>query len=423
MRSLWAVSSRNLLSIGLALGVSGVQANDDPSDSTATQAASALATTMTYDGAAIADATGGLRRSSTCIGNLHWRSLVDLEQAFGWSDSRFFADVLWVHGGNPDAFVGDAMGVSNIAAPPGVQIEELWIERNVPAADLSFLIGLYDLNSEFYRVESGGLFLDSSFGIGPELGESGIEGPSIFPRTSVGARFGWKPADDVVVRAALLDGVPLIRSDGAYRVFQSDDGLLAVTELALLARPADGSQGDRRSRLGRNSMLPPYDGKLAFGAWHYTTTLDRLDGAADPTQHGTSGAYLVGDRILARDPPNPNRNLSLFVQLGVADDRVNRFGTYFGGGLVAAGPFRARPNDEMGFAVAIARNGSAYHDRQASLAPTSRAETALELSYLIQATSWLAVQPDLQYVIHPDTDPTIPNALVFTLRFEVAKQF
>jgi porin len=217
--------------------------------------------------------------------------------------------------------------------------------------------------------------------------------------------------------------VPLIRSDGTYRVFQSGDGLLAVSELALLARAADGSQGNLRSRIGRNSMLPPYDGKLAFGAWHYTATLDRLDAGANSTQRGTSGAYLVGDRIVARDPANTNRNLSLFAQFGVADDRVNRFGTYFGAGMVAAGPFRARPNDEMGFAVAIARNGSGYQNRQASLAPTSRAETALELSYLIQATSWLAVQPDLQYVIHPNTDPTIPKALVFTLRFELAKQF
>lgn len=232
--------------------------------------------------------------------------------------------------------------------------------------------------------------LNSSFGIGPEFGESGTEGPSVFPRTSVGARWGWKPADNVVLRAALLDGVPLIRPDGAYRVYQRGDGVLAVSELALLARPGDGSQGDQRSRLGRNSMLPPYEGKLAFGAWHYTTTLDRLDGAADLTQNGTSGAYVVGDRVVEHDPANPNRNLSLFVQLGVADDRINRFSTYFGGGLVAAGPFGTRPNEEVGLAVAIARNGSAFQHHQASVAPASRAETAVDLTYLIQATAWLA---------------------------------
>jgi porin len=408
--------------LSLALGPRIVHADDAP-DSTLANGASPLTTTFSYEGAAIADAAGGLRRSSTYIGNLHWRSMIDLGQALGWSDSRFFADVLSIHGGNPDAFVGDAMGVNNITAPPGVQIEELWIERNVPGARLSFLIGLYDLNSEFYRVESGGLFLNSSFGIGPEFAESGIEGPSIFPRTSVGARVGWKPADDVVVRAALLDGVPLIRPNGAYQMFQSGDGLLAVTELALLDRPADGTRPDWRSRIGRSAMLPAYDGKFAVGAWHYSTTLDRFDDTTNPRQHGTWGAYLVGDRIVARDPVTPGRNLSLFVQLGTADDRVNRFGTYFGGGLVVAGPFRTRPSDELGIAVAIARNGSAYQHQQALVAPTSRTETAVELSYLIQATSWLAVQPDIQYVIHPDTAPTIPNALVFAVTFEVTKQF
>ena len=406
----------------LAFGTSIVQAADD-ADPSATKAAPTLTTTISYDGAAIVDASGGLRRDSTYIGNLHWQSLVDLERAFGWNDSHFYADILWIHGGNPDAFIGDAMGVSNIAAPPGVQPEELWIEHNISAADVSFLIGLYDLNSEFYRTDSAGLFLNSSFGIGPEFGLSGIEGPSIFPRTSVGARFGWKPAEDVVVRAALLDGVSLIRPDGSYRVFQSGDGLLGVAELALLDRPVDGAQGSSRSRLGRNANLSPYDGKLAFGAWHYATTLARFDDGAGSTQHGTSGAYLIGDRVVARDSANPSRSTSLFVQLGAADDRVNRFGTYLGAGVVVSGPFTARPGDELGFAVAVARNGSAYQRQQASLAPVSRAESTLELSYLVQATAWLAVQPDLQYVIRPNTDPSIPNALVFTLRFEVARQF
>jgi len=32
----------------------------------------------------------------------------------------------------------------------------------------------------------------------------------------------------------------------------------------------------------------------------------------------------------------------------------------------------------------------------------------------------LTVQPDLQYVIHPDTDPSIRNAWVLQLRFEIA---
>ena len=41
----------------------------------------------------------------------------------------------------------------------------------------SALFGRYDLNSEFYRLQSAGLFLNSSFGIGPEFSLSGQNGP------------------------------------------------------------------------------------------------------------------------------------------------------------------------------------------------------------------------------------------------------
>lgn len=134
----------------MALSACHALANDAPNPPAA-EAAPTATTTTSYDGAAISDVSGGLRRSSTYVGNLHLRSLVDLERSAGWNESHFFVDAPWIHGGRPDAFAGDAMGVSNIAAPAGLQIEELWMERNFAAADLSVLLGLYDLNSEFHR--------------------------------------------------------------------------------------------------------------------------------------------------------------------------------------------------------------------------------------------------------------------------------
>jgi len=49
-----------------------------------------------------------------------------------------------------------------------------------------------------------------------------------------------------------------------------------------------------------------------------------------------------------------------------------------------------------------------------------RAETTLELSYLSQVSKYLTVQPDLQYVIHPNTVPSLANAWVLQARFEIA---
>ncbi len=377
-------------------------------------------TTLTYDGAAIGNLDGGAARSSTYVGNLHLRSLLDLDRAAGWTGTHAYVDALWIHGGRPDAFVGDAMGVNNLAAPPNLQLEEAWIEHNLARADVSLLAGLYDVNSEFDRTQSGGLFLNSSFGIGPEFSQTGVDGPSIFPHTALGARIAYKPAAGVVLRAAVLDGVPLIRSGDRLRAFQAGDGRLYVAELALLDRPGAHRAPDARFRIGRNAMLPMYEGKLAIGAWHYTATFDRLvPTGGGTTQRGATGYYAVADRTVAHDPHDSDRSLSLFAQLGAGDPDVARFGRYLGAGAVLAGPFASRSQDELGLAIAVARNGRPWRQQQAPR-PTTATERSIELSYLAQATHWLAVQPDLQYVVHPDSDPTVRNALVFTLRFELS---
>jgi porin len=51
--------------------------------------------------------------------------------------------------------------------------------------------------------------------------------------------------------------------------------------------------------------------------------------------------------------------------------------------------------------------------------PVNAAETSVELTWLAPVTAWLALQPDLQYVIHPDTETRLHNATVAQLRFEL----
>jgi porin len=73
--------------------------------------------------------------------------------------------------------------------------------------------------------------------MGPEFSQSGRSGPSVFPNTSVGGRFEVKPVEGLVLRSAVLDGVPVERPTG-WDVFAKGDGLLIVGEAAFLYRPA-----------------------------------------------------------------------------------------------------------------------------------------------------------------------------------------
>jgi porin len=196
--------------------------------------------------------------------------------------------------------------------------------------------------------------------------------------------------------------------------------------VAFLDRPQLGARGSsRRLRIGRQSNLGEYDQKIAIGGWYYTATFDDLSATQSNGQpvphHGSGGFYAVADKLLYTDSDNPARKLTGFVQAGRGDYRVDRFGRYLGAGLTAPGLVANRPSDELGLAVAYARNGSHYMNAQRTQGlPVTNAETAIELTYLVQVNSWFAIQPDLQYVVTPNTTPTIPNAWAFQVRFEMS---
>ncbi len=294
--------------------------------------------------------------ANTYLGALH------LQFTFERRGLTVFVDGLNIHGEQPSKFADVAQAVSNLAGPSGSRIEEAWIQQTMLNDRLSVLVGRYDLSTEFYRTQSAGLFFNSSFGTGPELSQNN---PSIYPSTSLGGRVAYRPAQSVLLRAATFNG-------------------MSIGEAAYLYRPSTRGESRRhRFRLGRLAGLPPYTAKIAIGAWRFSD--------------GRSGMYVTGDRRISR-------RIAAFGQLGVDRARGDRFARYTGLGIVVS----ARKNDEVGLALASAR------DRN------SHSETALECTYLAPITSHLAIQPDLQYVIHPNTTRTTKNALVGILRFEIA---
>jgi porin len=380
---------------------------------------------VVYDGAAFDDLDGGLHRGTTYLGTLRLQLTIDGLRLVGVPGMTLFVEGLNVHGGHPSRFAGDAQGVSSLEGPSGWTLEEAWIQQNLADDHLSILIGRYDLNTEFYRLQSAGLFLNGSFGVGPEFSQSGSGGPSIFPDTSVGARIAWKPRRSMVFRTAILDGVPVDRPDGA-KLFAHGDGLLLVAEGAYLFRPTPGdSPRHPHLRLGRVARLPPYTTKIALGTWHYTakySDLSKTSSDGQAVRHkGSSGAYLLADMTLYADPEQPARRLSVFGQFGIGDARVNHFARYTGAGMVMTGPLKARPSDELGVAIAVAYNGAHFTAQQTAAGRSvGSAEATLDCTYLAPLTSRLALQPDLQYVFHPGTDRSRKNALVALLRFELS---
>jgi porin len=317
-----------------------------------------------YTGDLWRNASGGLRTGDTYLDNLDLTLAVDAERAWGFPGVSAFVDALYNNSARfSERYVGDAMTVSNIDAPQAVRLYEAWVQwESASLHALSLRLGLYDLNSEFDMSDSRSLFIHSSHGVGHELGQTGANGPSIFPVTSLALRAAWSPAPQWRVLLAVFDG---------------DDGALGIAELQWTAE---------RIR------------KLSLGHWRYSADDNR-------------GTYAGIEVALHREPVAEPATLA-FARYGSAEDRINEFADSWSVGVRRRGIFVARPDDELGIAYTRADVGSAAG------AGRDRYEAALELTYRAAISDWLTIQPDIQYIFNPGADPALDDSLAFGLRLE-----
>ena len=372
------------------------------------------------------------------IGDIDLLLTLDTEKLFRWKGGTVFIYGLGLYGGNI-AEGQDAQGVSNISSENIWKLFEAWYQQNLFQERFSILAGLYDVSSEFDVISaSSELFVNSSFGTNPTFAFGGENGPSIFPNVSLGFRAQAKLTENVTLRAVVADGVPGDPPDDPDTMslkLRREDGIFFATEAAYYVGKPDDQQTGRQGvgverprrlvfrRLGRAAAIQ-YDAKFALGGWLYTTDLDDLskrDSAGNPVErNGTYGIYGLAEQLVYGEQGPGEQGLWLFGEVAYANPKVNRFSHYFGGGLVYRGLIPGRDFDETGFGFAIARTSSHYKDGQRQEGKrVSDQEVALELTHAIHLSPALMIQPDVQYIIHPNTDPTRNNALALILRLEV----
>jgi porin len=305
--------------------------------------------------------------------NLDLAMSVDTAKAGLWEGGTLWVYGLRNHGNNPSAeMIGDLQTASNIGAYDQFIVNEAWYNQDFADGAVAILAGLHNLNSEFYVSTYGAVFLNSSFGIGPEL--SGNVPVSIFPKSGLGARLRVKPVENVYVQAAIYDGDP------STRELESAEGNMMIAEAGYAI---DGSD-------------------YKIGYWRHSAEKTYGDNTFD----GDYGVYgVVDQRILTLDNAT-HSSIGVFLQYGWVPAERNNVTGYIGGGVHIHGLIPTRDVDDLGFAVAMAKT---HLDT----------ETAYELTYRLVATSWLALRPSLQWIQNPGGDASAKTANVGLLRFEL----
>lgn len=295
--------------------------------------------------------------------------------------------------------VGDMQSVSNIDAPEALRLYELWLETDL-SRDISVRAGIYDLNSEFDVTENAQLFLNGSHGIGAEFSQSGENGPSVFPITSLALRLKWSFSERWIVQFSTLDAIPGDKNDPTRSTIGLGDGTLNVIEV--------GYQTEWRQV------------HAALGHWRYsrsgTGSLALKDRALDDKNYGS---YAILEMDLWQDQRVAERRVGAFLRYGVANRSINDLDEYLGMGISYHSPLPQRRNDIAGIALASARASTALKESQGTAVDSH--ETALELTYSLGFNSWLTIQPNVQYVINPGLDAALANSWIAGVRFTIGK--
>ncbi|OIO69301.1 MAG: hypothetical protein AUJ56_07650 [Zetaproteobacteria bacterium CG1_02_49_23] len=346
----------------------------------AEESVSPITTEISYAGESVKNFSGGLKQGTVNHASGMLDVTVDTGALGWWDNGTIFIESLVDQGNDPSAtHIGDFQTASNIADGNRTRLQQLWIEQRFMDDRFSVLLGSHDLNSEFDVSEYGGLFTNSSFGIGPEI--SANVPTSLFPQASLATRVAFQFDENISFRMAGYDGDP------ATRQLKSAEGYMYIAEGAWVSDET----------------------AYKFGLWRHSKA------AVSGGKQGLSGGYLVIDQPFASWAGG---SMGGFLQFGVTQaSKALEAKNYIGAGVHANGIFSGREDDEFGLALARASFSKDYLSRNVGF---KKNETAIEITYKLQVTDWLSVQPSYQYIVNPSGDPALSNASVGLLRAEIA---
>jgi porin len=396
-----------------------------------------ISPSLTYTGEVLGNVSGGVRRGTIYDGRLDVGVDGDLQKLFGWSGAKFHANVINSHGdGLSREYIGNLMTVSNIEALNHTRLYELWVEQSF-GKNIALRLGQFGADAEFDTSKYAGGFLNATFGWPAISGSNLPAGGPAFPLSALGVRAKATLSDQLTLLLAMFDG-------NAAGPGAGDPQNIDPHGLNFRLRDSPLLMAEMQYAYQLDAKRP---GTFKLGAWMHTGQFSdpRFDtngvSLASPASNGLPaqrrGAfspYVVVDQMLLPFDDKGDKGIGAFGRLHVTQSDRNTIDFYADGGVNVSGFWSRRPNDNFSVGFGYARISSAARGFDQDMldlgTPTAirSYEAVLEAAFSAQLGPGWTMQPDFQYIMHPNggaTDPAsstgqrIPNAVVVGMRMTV----
>jgi porin len=347
---------------------------------------------------------GGLQRHGWWNSLLDFGVELDTAKLGWWEGGSFMAQAHWVQNSRNDVcfdgFSGGFNPVSSVMAGDHLRIFNLHYRHAWRDEAVVLKLGQLAADDDFMGSDYSALFLNSAFGampsqVGTPLATS-CGSPPAFPIFSVaapGVFLRVQPVEPFYTQLGLYYGRPGFDERGNHGF---DWASQSPAELGLFWES------------GFSYKIAQHPATARLGLSYHTGPLDDFSGSTSgeppATRQNVPNFYLVHDFELLADGEGKTK-LGLFVRGGVTPEPDRSMvAAYADAGLNWFAPWPGRVHDVAGLALSCTGFGDDF--RRSSVSEGAAAtETTLELTYKAQATRWMALQADAQFLFNPSTNP------------------
>lgn len=387
---------------------------------------------------------GGISPGGACDGLLQFGTEIDLGKTIGLPGGRFKNTWFWLYGRNPSNYVGDVNGVSGISGLPSFRCYELWYEQNVLEDALSLRGGLLGLDAEFCYTDTELLFLNGTYGMPALMTQNLVNSGPQYPMATPGIRLAVCPVTWLTLRSSFSQANPFFQSENLHNFnwnFGPSGALLSMNEaearwesllkewkLPGVAKAGFFIQSGPSPAVPQEwSFGPPSTPQYCSGFYGMIDQmLYRAPGQDEASTKGFDSGKAVADgkSSVGNGPDGKSRveqplvrGLNSWWRVGFCPQSYNPLSIYTDGGIVYTGLIPGRKNDKTGVAFCYGQVSSGYMNLgNAQGIPGPSFEAVIEFTHSIRLAPAIALQPDIQYILHPGGTQQYGNALVIGMR-------
>lgn len=345
----------------------------------------------------------------------------DTNKLLGWPGGRFQMTITDRNGDNlsADANLGTLIQVQEIFGRGNVfRLTQFWYDQVLFDNLVDIKVGRMGVGEDFMSFSC--YFMNLSF-------------CGSLPGNIVTTWFNW-PVSQWAARLKINITPEWYAQVGAYQI--NPNNLNTSTALKLF--PPSGTIGTLVPvEVGWTPKLftAALPGAYRIGYWYDSSNQPNVFLAANGqplvlspgvpalTESSESGWYLMAQQQLTTVRGDASRGLTLFANFVQADRNTATIDQLITVGVFYTGPFDARPQDDLGFAVGRTHVNNKVAQGQelqnaSGLGPVAvqNSEYPVEFYYSFNVNKWLMLRPNIQYIVHPGGTSENKNVVVLGLK-------